>query len=72
MKVTVVTGTAGGGVDTPPTGGRDPRPMPFVCVAVAVTVSVTGATDGIRVIEVGMPVQIPGFCGTKSAQIPAR
>lgn len=34
--------------------------------------TVAGGGDGISVIELGTLVQMPGFWGTKSAQIPAR
>lgn len=37
----------------------------------AVAVSVTSGV-GTRVIVLGTPVQMPGFWGTKSAQMPAR
>lgn len=33
---------------------------------------VAGGGEGINVMELGTLVQMPGFCGTKSAQIPAR
>jgi hypothetical protein len=73
----VVTGMATGAVVD--NGGRGPLPFPFVAVAVCVTISVPVTTVvevvggiGTRVIELGTPVQIPGFCGTKSAQIPAK
>ena len=42
----------------------------------AVEIDTAGAVaaggEGISVIDLGTLVQIPGFCGTKSAQIPAR
>ena len=67
VNVIVVTGIATWAVGD--RVGRGPRPFPFVSVAVSVTV-VGGI--GTRVTELGMPVQIPGFWGTKSAQTPAR
>lgn len=74
VKVTVVTGTATGGCVT---GGRGPRPLPLVitvpvAVAVAVVVAVSVGGIGTKVMVLGTPVQIPGFCGTKFAQMPAR
>lgn len=42
--------------------------MPAVTVSVAVTVEVSGT----RVMVEGTPVQMPGFWGKKSAQMPAR
>jgi hypothetical protein len=74
---------AGGAIPLlePGTSGLGPRPAPFVIVAVAVTVpvavtvltsvSVAGGT-GTNVIVLGIPVQMPGFWGTKSAHMPAR
>lgn len=73
--VMVVTGIATGAVGW--RSGLGPRPFPFVAVPVTVAVLIcvtvlgVGAT-GTRVMLLGTPVQIPGFCGTKSAQIPAR
>lgn len=86
VNVTVVTGTATFGLGglLAPTLGLGPRPLPFVCVAVTVavtspvSVSVSVSVDGVgagvgtSVMVVGTPVQIPGFWGTKSAQMPAR
>jgi hypothetical protein len=52
-----------------------------ICVIVmvvpgAVEMTTAGAVaaggEGIRVMDLGTLVQIPGFCGTKSAQMPAR
>lgn len=49
VKVSVVTGAGVG------PAGREPRPIPLVWVVV------TGVTEGISVMPVGIPVQIPGF-----------
>lgn len=81
VNVTVVTGNPAGGAVLPPLSpemlGLGPLPAPLVIVPVCVTtvpVSVTVVAGGVgtSVMELGTPVQMPGFWGTKSAQMPAR
>ncbi len=47
-----------------------PPVMDWIAVAVAVVVTAGGV--GTSVMVLGTPVQMPGFWGTKSAQMPAR
>lgn len=46
--------------------------VPTVETKVLIEVTGTGVGLGTKVIVLGTPVQIPGFCGTKLAQMPVR